>query len=661
MAYESKNYLEANSSDRELLKERDKYFEEAKNYRDQYRAEWEEAERFYEGQHWQNIDSRPVNNRIWAVVETAVPVLTDARPGTSVISVEDENNLKSQVLKEAIDFVYNKNTIDIRLSQAVRSAQKTGTGFIYVGYDPDLDGGKGEIVIKTLPWRWVYLDPSAGEIDDMSYIIIRMPMKVDNLKRLSPENAEQIRPEDIETYDDNRTNLMLDPTRDSFSYNNYNSNFAMFKPTDMAYYYECWKKDYTMVKIDEEETLAIAAQELDSILQGIAPEAEKYQDHAALIQIHMQNKQSFIEGAIQDPNPETQVLVFNAVQQDENFNLILQLFDDVIAQHQTLLEQNPNGEKPKYKNFIRVTVSTSNVVLFDGESPTDDKMFPISPIYTYKEEEKPYGVGTIKNLLSPQKVYNDLNYAEYKSLLLNSNPGWLKDELANVNDESLTNEQGLVVTIANGGMCQRLPPGQTNPQLGMKQQELIADIEYISGLNASLRGEKPAGITAARAIESLQQQSLARLRLQSRNIEHAMIRLGKLVLSRIFTYWTSKKVLKVYDDNGTLQGMTFNPEDYDQTMYEVRVSPGSTFGLSKEVVLEQTTPLVQQGLIDPKTYIKLNDFPYKNTILADIEQRDALAAENEQLKNMIAQLQGVGGQPAPQSQTTPQGGPVVAA
>lgn len=626
---------------------------EAKGYRDRFKAEYEEYERFYAGTQWRGLEDRPINNLIFSNIETQLPVITDARPGTSVLAIEDENLDRATVLKEAIDYIYQQNYLDLRLSQSIRTSLKVGTGFMYVGYDADLNHGKGDITVKSLPWRWVFLDPGAGEIDDMNYVIIRIPMKLENIKRMFPKDADDIAPEDVELEDIESDNTYRDPSRDTYMIKSSNS---LFKIKDMAYYHEFWKKDYTMEKIKDEETLEVASNELDQVLSGMAPDVQKWQDHESLIAIHSQNKMNFLAGAIQDPNPETAMLLSQAIQEDPNFNVIVQLFDDLIASHEAMMMEHPDGTKPKYKSFMRVIVKVGENILFDGSPDVEDGMFPICPIYAYKEEEKPYAFGEIKNIISAQKIYNDLHYAEYKSLLMNSNPGWMIDDNSDVDKATLTNEQGIVVTKRAGTEVRRLESGVTNPQLGQKQQELKNDIDNISGINMAIQGQNPTGVTAARAIEALQQQSIGRIRQKSRNLEYTMIRMGKLVLSRIFTYWTSKRVLQVYDDNGRLQGMEFNPEDYDKSKYEVRVSPGTTFGLSKEVVLEQTTNLVDRGIIDAKTYIKLNDFPFKNTILSDIEARDALAAENEQLKTMLAQLTGGGGQPTPAEQGQPQQG-----
>jgi hypothetical protein len=305
---------------------------------------------------------------------------------------------------------------------------------------------------------------------------------------------------------------------------------------------------------------------------------------------------------------------------------------------------------------MRLTMRTRDVILYDGPSPVEDGLYPLAPVYSYKIEERIYGFGEIKNILSPQKVYNELHYHEYLGLKRVSNPGWIKDDNSGIDDTTLTNEPGIVVTKRAGTEARRLEPGQVSPQLQAKQVDIRQTIEAISGINEATQGRRPRGVTAARAIEFLQQQAVGRIRLKSRMLEEwTMLRLGKLTLSRILKYWSTTRILKVYDDNGKITTFEFRPEDMADLKFEVRVSPGTTFGVSKEVILEQTQQLLAQGILDPETFVILNDLPFKNTILSKIQERDqlrqqaeGLAAENEQLKLQMAELTGQAPtQPAP--------------
>jgi len=647
-------------SDKKLIKEIDGLFEESKTYRKTFEEDWLDYEKFYDGKHWERttIDNRrPVNNWVFSIIESETPVLTDSRPGTDVVAIEEENFQKARVMKEAIDYVYHINNVDLKLSQGVRSALKTGNGYLYVDFDPDAEEGIGQITIKNLPWRHVYLDPAASHIDEMSYCIIKQPMRIDDLERLYPKTKGKIKSEDIDVVSVGDDSIIRDEHRFHLTTSDENT----FRPDDMAYLWEIWKKDYTMQSIPKEETEEMAEEEYQQLTQGIVPDVTKYIDHAEIIEILDMSRTRFLSEFLGVDQSEITLPISDEITNVPEISNFLVMLDDLIQTHRVMLESNPDGKRPKYDNQLRLILRINNMIVYDDSNPVGDGMYPIAPIYAYKEEERIYGFGEVKNIISPQRAYDDLHWAEYKSLRLNTNTGWVKDDQSQVDANSLTNEEGLVITKKQGTEVRRLDPGTVSPQLNAKQVELIQNIEQISGINEATQGRRPVGVTSGRAIEALQQQSIGRIRLKSRMLEEfTMLRLGKLTASRIVKYWNTERILKVFDDNQQVTTEVFNPDEMSDLKYEVRMSPGTTFGLSKEVILEQSQNLLAQGIIDAETFVILNDLPFKSTILNKIRERDemrmqleALAGENEQLKAQLGASAGqIEGQP---SETTPQG------
>lgn len=637
---------DTSQSDRKTIQKINELFSEASKFRKRFEEDWKTYEAFYDGRHWPFGEQKPVNNWCFSIIESEVPVLVDSKPGTDVVAIEEENLDKARVLKESIDFVYQQNSIDIKLSQAVRTALKVGTGMLYVDFDPDLEQGKGQIIVKNLPWRFVYFDPAASHIDEMSYLIIKLPMRVDDLRRLYPKFSDKIKEEDVDLDDVTKSDIFRNEHRYSPPSTGDISYGDSFKFDNMAYFWEVWRKDYTMEKIPKDESMEEAQKEFEMLQQGIIPDISKHLDHEVIISYLQSQRVSFISNFLQVPPQEIIFPMAEPIASQPEIANFMTMLDDLVEQHVAMLDINPKGERPKYKNNLRLTLIASNTVLYDDEAPVDDGMYPLVPVYSYKQEESVYGFGEIKNIISPQRVYDELHMAEYKSLRLNTNAGWVKDDTSQVDENSLTNEEGLVITKKQGTDVHRLDPGTVSPQLTAKQQELLANIEAISGINEATQGRRPRGVTAARAIEFLQQQAVGRIRLKSNMLEEfTMLRMGKLVASRILKYWTTTRILKVFDNNGQITSDIFNPDEMADLKYQVRVSPGSTFGLSKEVILEQTQQLLAQGVLDAETFVILNDLPFKNTILSKIQERDqlraqaeSLAIENEQLKQQLGSL-----------------------
>lgn len=648
--YDNPEDLKKDMDEQETIKICEGHLKEASEYRKAFEADWSEYERFYDGDHWKHNEKNPYVNLIFKTIEYEVPILTDSRPGTDFVAIEEENQDKASVLKEAVDYVYSFNNLDIKLSQGIRETLISTNHYLYVDYDPEKEHGKGQVIIKVLPWRWVYLDPSESEFgEDMSYVVIKRPIKVELLKKQFPFDADDIHAEEIteDTGSDTGTGYIIENRYQGPSGSDYKGTF---KPSDMAYLKECWWKDYSMMPIPPEETDEQIEKEVQSAQQGNPVDLSKYLDHATIMaalnlrieQVKTEAMQLQMSQALVGLPPEAMDPTMQQPQPGIEHEFEMSMLMGLIEQHQALLEQNPQGQKPKYQNNLRLTIWACNKMLYDGNPPVNNGMIPIAPIFCYKREGMPYSFGEVKNILEIQKVYNELFFDEYKNLRLNSNSGWVLDDNSGVDEATLTNEPGIVVKKKAGTEVTRLMPGQVSPQLDSKQQQLKYLGEEISGITEAVQGKRPTGVAAAAAINALQDQAIGRVRLKSRQLEeYTMLRLGKITAAYVLHYWNTGRMLRVYDDNGRIQSLTFDPKELDSFNYDVKTSPGSTFGLSKEALLGITERLMQSGVIDAEIFVMLNDLPFKNTILTKLQERDQmrqqlemLASENEQLKQL---------------------------
>lgn len=629
----------------DINKKVDQYFLESANARQKKEQKWEELERFYRGKHWQYNEKRPVKNFIFSIIEGEIPVLTDSMPASDVVAKEPDKQETAQMLSSSLQYVYDKNNLQLKNSEIIRAFLKVGTGHFYVDYDPDADGGAGLPTIRTLPWEFCFPDAYAKDIEDALYFGIKMPMRAEEVKRKFPDKADLIKGE----------TLIGDPNKDTHQ--------AFIKPdvwdgiggrnnvqgdnvqlNDMVIYEEMWHKDYELIEIPEEETLEEIAKEAEQFIQAIAPDIVKWEDHAKHKEAHEEFKMLFIAQALQlEPEMITELDIKNAYQIPE-LALILNIIDDHIEAHNEFELINPEGKKPKFENGLRLTIRVGKEILYDGKAPVNDGMIPIAPAYCYKDDQDYWGTGEIHNMLDAQKSFNEMDWHELMGLRLNTNSGWVVDEESEVNADTLTNEPGLVVVKRQGTEVRRLEPGQVSPQLAQRKIGDVQTMENISGVNEVSQGRRPTGITAGNAIQALQAQSIGRIRLKERYFTYYTLpRLAKLCLSRIIQYWKAERLLRMYDDNGKIQFFKFDPKMVENFDYDVRIVAGSTNQLNKEDIFTITSQLVEKGLISPKLFFTVNpDIPYRTKILEELEQNDQMAliiqqlqAENEQLKQII--------------------------
>jgi hypothetical protein len=542
------------------------------------------------------------------------------------------------MLESSIHFTLEQQSFFLKLSMALRSALKVGTGFHYVDFDPDADHGQGMTTIKAIPWDQVYLDPAASEIDEAAFVGIKIPVRVNELKRRFPKYADQITATGVDGDSLQSSGKGLSENRANYGLNQPQGQDKL-RLEGMAILEEAWLRDYQMVKIPEEETTEKIAKETEEFFKGENADIGRFEDHSAHIAAHEAQLRGICMEALGAPEV-SDADIERLKEADPTLGLVVLMIQDHIRIHKQYGELNPKGEKPKYNEHLRLILKTGSTVLYDGDPPVDDGMVPLVPYYCYKDQDSIYGTGEVKNILPSQKSFNEMDNAEYESLHLTSNPGWVMSSDAGVDPSTITNKRGKVYVIKSGATFNRLEPGQTSPQLTQRKQMDQQFMEIISGMNEASQGRRPGGVSAAKAIERLQQQTNGRIRLKSSTLAlYSLPRLGKLVASRNARYWTAERFMRVTDNTtGEVRLVRWLPEQIKDLEYDVRVVQGSLAGVDKESIQEAMAAYVEKGWLPPKVYFQTIDVPNKKKILEALEEADQTQATLQQLQTQNLQL-----------------------
>ena len=174
------------------------------------------------------------------------------------------------------------------------------------------------------------------------------------------------------------------------------------------------------------------------------------------------------------------------------------------------------------------------------------------------------------------------------------------------------------------------------------------------------RGVESTSVTAASAIESLQQAQQTRLRLKSRNIDAFLQDFGKLYMSRVFQYYsvprivrttgdmnaeqffhfhvetidngdgTSRKIANVTGDDKDEFGMPITKQYEIMGDFDVRVSTGSSLPFAKEEKTGIGMNLFKLGVIDAEELLKNLDYPNYEQVLARVNNQKQAAQQGQQ-------------------------------
>jgi hypothetical protein len=561
----------------------------------------------------------------------------DPMPSTDISAHDSENyGDHALVLDAAKDHVYNEQNIFLKDVQMIRSGLKTGSGYQYIDYDPDGENGEGSITVKNLNRQQVIKDPSADTLDQCRYIIIESAISDDDGKRRFPKTWDQI----------NNSSDLFNFKGSKGSQENRNVTYANGKEVnrydskDIKFIKEFYLKDYTKEEIPDDETQIQLTEESAQLMQGINPDISKWENHEAHITGHKEQALIIISEALQIPPEMLTEQDIENVKQDQEIALRLSIIDDHCEMHQMHIdnmEPDEVGKRPKYKNNLRLVIKTGKVIHYDGAPEVDDGIVNLVEFEVYKDEGPAEGI--IKHAIPMQKTINEMDAKELKSLKKTASSFIVVDAQSGVDEDTLTDEEDLIVTKEQGTEVTRTPYGQVSPQLEGRSRREYEAMQRVEGAGETVFGEAPKHQASGVMYRRLQQQALGRIRLKSKMLEAAIFRRDKLIVSRIIKYWSTERKLRTEDLNGNIKFVKFDPRMMRDFTYELVLSPGTMSGMDNETIAETYKELLLAGLIDLRTYATLTNIPKKQDLLLALDGQDQMKAQIKELTMQNQQLQ----------------------
>ena len=212
-----------------------------------------------------------------------------------------------------------------------------------------------------------------------------------------------------------------------------------------------------------------------------------------------------------------------------------------------------------------------------------------------------YGRSALSPLIQKQDQLNQLDSLVQLQVQRTANPIWIIPENAGI--ENLTGEPGLVIkwnTLAAGGQGkpERIPGTEITESLFVFREQIIKDIEDLSGAFDIIKGQKPTGIEAFSALQLLVERSQSRFTsvFQSRGEMYRAWFALAIELERQFG--PQQRTWAVVGPN---RGFTFKHFENAQLQGQVsvEVEDGSNMpktALGKRAAIEQANQL---RLLDP--------------------------------------------------------------
>jgi len=290
---------------------------------------------------------------------------------------------------------------------------------------------------------------------------------------------------------------------------------------------------------------------------------------------------------------------------------------------------------------IMKTVVANDTLLEDGESPFDHGKFPIVHFVDYALGWEYWSSGEVQQVEKLQLEINKRRGMMIDILKFTAMPMLVVDPTSGVDYENLVSRPGLVIPAIGGGQSVGwLHPPRVPGELFAMNDRDKADFDTILGNVDVLQGRKPSGVEAAAAIEALTEAANTRMRLKVRFLEAALRQMGRLVVSMVQQFYTTKRVIRITgrDGEGLLDAaLDFidvnNPEslgpDGEMALenlipkdaeFDVRIGAGSTLPVSRQSRFQQALQLFQVGAIDQIELLKHSGWPRFEEVIARMQQ-----------------------------------------
>ena len=298
---------------------------------------------------------------------------------------------------------------------------------------------------------------------------------------------------------------------------------------------------------------------------------------------------------------------YSELVQDNNRNaridnqvLVLEIWT---RDYDTFVENEDKTVKLKYPKGRVLTIAPElGIVLSDKENPYQDGEFPFELIKDYDLPNKFWGEGEIAQLLSPQKYLNQLNNAILDNAKATANMPWIIDKNAGIKVGAITARPGLIVRKNPGSEVRRDQPPSMPMYVINAVETYKQDMEQISGVYSSLKGENSTGVYTAQGILALKESGQVRIRLKVKLMEESLGRIAQLWFSRMKQFWKDDRWITTTRQDGSYDIKMFTKRilTFD---YDVKVSSGSTMPVNRGAMLDLMIRLAQTQMSDGKTLV----------------------------------------------------------
>jgi hypothetical protein len=159
---------------------------------------WPDTADVYWGDVWPDgmpsYKPRITVNEIKSLVLQELSDLTDSRMLIYVKKTMESTD-RDKVAEDSIHSLWQNRFFDMAFFEATLDSMIYPLGFLQGGWDPYLEQGQGNVLLKARDPRTVFPDPDAENDEDRKYWITKDVMDLVTIRRMWPETGPRVQPE----------------------------------------------------------------------------------------------------------------------------------------------------------------------------------------------------------------------------------------------------------------------------------------------------------------------------------------------------------------------------------------------------------------------------------------------------------------------------------
>ncbi|TCJ93410.1 UNVERIFIED_ORG: hypothetical protein BDK47_13330 [Anoxybacillus amylolyticus] len=276
--------------------------------------------------------------------------------------------------------------------------------------------------------------------------------------------------------------------------------------------------------------------------------------------------------------------------------------------------------------------------------------YPFVPFVAKKNRKSIWGIGEPKNIINNQKLLNKLVELPTTHALLHANPIALIDPRSGIDPKKWQNKPGQIWLAKDPQTAVHfLQPPPMSSDVYKLTEKMVEFIERIGGVYDALTGETPKGVTAATAIQLLQEQGSIPVKGIARNLYQALKNVYELMIELVKENYTETRYIRIIGEDGTMQFIEFNATKYAEIDFDVKVTAGASTPTSKAYIAQLAADLFDKGILLPSEYVEMQDgLPNKERIVQRLREQEQ---QQQQMQAMQMQQQATAGAPPMQAES----------